>query len=176
MTMSDTLIVISLIAGFGTALTAAGLLFHALMPSWVKRAEQRARTAPAKSVALGVILGLVLFAAAVALVQHPHAAVKMAGVGLLFTELVFAFAGMAGVARFLGSRLPSPADAERPWKAVIRGWVVLYLASLLPVLGWFVFLPVALLTGFGAALLGLAAPKAPARIAAPSEIRQEVAA
>jgi hypothetical protein len=98
--------------------------------------------------------------------------VRVAGIGLLFTELVFSFAGMAGVARFLGSRLPSPADAERPWKAVIRGWVVLYLASLLPVIGWFVFLPVALLTGFGAALLGLR--RAPIA-AAPAAVKQEAA-
>ena len=173
MTMSDTLIVISLIVGFGTALTAAGLLFHALMPAWVSRAEQRARTSPGKSVSLGICLGLVVFLVAVVLMQNPLAPIKMAGVGVLFAELVFAFAGMAGVARFLGSRLPSPADAERPWKAVIRGWVVLYLASLLPVIGWFVFLPIALLTGFGAALLGLVAPK-PAPVAVPA--KQEAAA
>jgi hypothetical protein len=175
MTMSDTLIVISLIAGFGTALTAAGLFFHALMPSWVARAEQRARSSTGKSVSLGICLGLVVFFVAVVLMQNPLTPLKIAGIGLLFTELVFAFAGTAGVARFLGSRLPSPADAERPWKAVIRGWVVLYLASLLPVIGWFVFLPVALLTGFGAALLGLVTPK-PAPAPAPAPAKQEAAA
>jgi hypothetical protein len=173
MTMSDTLIVISLIAGFGTALTAAGLLFHALLPAWVARAEGRARTSTGASVALGVVLGLVLFVLAVALLQAPAPALRIAGLALLFTELVFSFAGTAGVARFLGSRLPSPADAERPWKAVVRGWVVLYLASLLPILGWFVFLPVALLTGFGAALLGL--KEAPIAVQAAAANREAAA-
>jgi hypothetical protein len=69
--------------------------------------------------------------------------------------LGFALCGSAGVALAIGEGLPSPADAERPWKAIIRGWVVLSLASLLPVLGWFFVLPIALLMGFGAALVSL---------------------
>ena len=57
---------------------------------------------------------------------------------------------MAGLATVVGERLPSPADAQCPWKATIRGGIVLELSYLLPFLGWFVLLPVSIIIGAGA--------------------------
>lgn len=168
MTMSDTIMAISLIGGFGICLTAIGLLFHALFPGWTSRAETRLRSRPYVSLFVGVPLGAGAFFLAVLLMQAPHPAIKIVGAGGLLAFLVFAFAGTAGLARFIGSRLPSPADLDRPWKAVVRGWVVLYLASLLPVFGWFVFLPLALLSGFGGALMSVRRPAPPPCVERPA--------
>ena len=55
----------------------------------------------------------------------------------------------------IGERLASPADAARPWKATLRGGIVLELSYLLPVLGWFVILPLSIIIGCGAATLSL---------------------
>ncbi len=161
MTMSDTIMVISLIAGFGICLTSIGLLCHALFPKWTVRSEARLRTRPYSTMAVGVFVGLAVFFLGVALLNAPHPAIKVVGGAVILSVLLFSFAGCAGLSRFVGSRLPSPADAERPWKAVIRGWVVIYLAALLPIFGWFVFLPLALLSGVGAALLSMRQPAAP---------------
>jgi uncharacterized membrane protein len=178
MTMSDTLIVISLIVGFGTALTSAGLLFQALFPGWVARAEERARGGPVTTVIAGVASGLLVFLVAAVLLNAPNGLVKFAGLLVLLSELVVAFAGTAAVARIVGARLPSSADRDRPWMPMVRGWVVIYLASLLPILGWFVFLPLALLSGFGAALRGIARPKPapPPPAPAPAREKEEVLA
>ncbi len=176
MTMSDTMITISLIAGFGISLASMGLLWSALAPAWVGRCEERFRTAPGRTLAAGLVLGGLPFVASLALLNAPAAGAKFAGLALLLSLVAVALAGAAGLARHLGRRLPSPADADRPWKAVIRGWAVLYLAALLPILGWFVLLPLALLSGVGAAVLSAVRPAtAPAAAPVPAA-KGEVAA
>jgi hypothetical protein len=101
-----------------------------------------------------VILGGILAVVGIAVAQA-------GGPGGFFGAIVlsslfgFALVGSAGVMHCVGSGLPSPVDETRPWKAIIRGWVVVSLASLTPVFGWFIVLPVALFMGFGAAVLGL---------------------
>jgi hypothetical protein len=67
----------------------------------------------------------------------------------------FASTGIAGLTTSIGMKLPSPADRDRPWQATIRGSVVLELAFLLPILGWFIILPSALIIGSGCALRSL---------------------
>lgn len=154
MTMSTVFSIIAVILGFALSMTATALLASALFPHWVARSRNCVQTRPKRTFLTGLILGgsCILVAAAF----------SQGGGPLGFFGAVFAAAtlgvtlcGSAGVAQAIGAGLPSPADAERPWQAVIRGWTVLFLASLLPILGWFLILPAALLMGFGAAALGL---------------------
>ena len=76
-------------------------------------------------------------------------------VALSSLYFVYASAGMAGLATCIGLRLTSPADSERPWRATLRGGIVLELAYLLPILGWFLILPVSIIAGSGAVSLAL---------------------
>ena len=171
MTMSDTIMVISIILGLGISLTSIGLLFAALFPAWVARGEGRLRAMPVRTTMVGLVLGGTGTIVSVVLMNAPVAAAKLVGLFGFFAVLLVCFVGAAGLARFIGSRLPSPEDAARPWKAVIRGWAVLYLASVLPVIGWFLFLPLALFAGFGAAVLGMFAPQAaPLPVAKPEVV------
>jgi hypothetical protein len=154
MTMSTVFSIVSVIIGFALSMTATALLASALFPRWVARSRERVRRKPIRTFLIGLVLGgiCILISGATSSGGGPLGfigAILMAGI------LGFALCGSAGVALAIGEGLPSPADAERPWKAIIRGWVVLSLASLLPVLGWFFVLPIALLMGFGAALLSL---------------------
>jgi hypothetical protein len=70
-------------------------------------------------------------------------------VGDICLFVTYASAGVAGLATVVGERLPSPADAQCPWKATIRGGVILELSYLLPILGWFVLLPASIIIGAG---------------------------
>lgn len=69
---------------------------------------------------------------------------------ILASFLFYSNIGVAGLATMLGRKLPSPADLERPWKGTVRGGIVLELAFLLPLLGWFFILPISLIIGAGA--------------------------
>jgi hypothetical protein len=45
--------------------------------------------------------------------------------------------------------LPAPDDERQPWRRVLRGGAVLGLTFVLPLIGWFLVLPVSLLMGVG---------------------------
>jgi len=66
-----------------------------------------------------------------------------------------AHTGVSGLATSIGRRLASPLDEQNAWRSTLRGGVVLELAYLLPLLGWFVILPASIIIGSGAANLGL---------------------
>jgi hypothetical protein len=55
----------------------------------------------------------------------------------------------------IGERLASSIDIGQPWRATLRGGVAMELAYLLPILGWFVILPVTMTIGCGASLIAL---------------------
>jgi hypothetical protein len=154
MTMSTLFSIVSVILGFGLAMTATSLLATALFPGWTERARQRAGRTPIRTFFVGLSLGGVLVLVGITIAQS-------GGPGGFFGAIVLSgifgvtLVGNAGVMHQIGSGLPSPVDDTRPWKAIIRGWVVVFLASLTPVFGWFIVLPVALCMGFGAAVLGL---------------------
>jgi len=154
MTMSTVFSIVSVITGFALSMTATALLASALFPRWVARSRERVRRKPVRTFLIGLVVGglCALISGATSSGGGP---LGFIGAILMAGTLGFALCGSAGVALAIGEGLPSPADAERPWKAIIRGWVVLSLASLLPVLGWFFVLPIALLMGFGAALVSL---------------------
>jgi hypothetical protein len=69
--------------------------------------------------------------------------------------VLHASAGVSGFATCIGRRLRSPADDARPWRATLRGGIVLELSYLLPVAGWFVILPISTIIGSGASALSL---------------------
>lgn len=160
MTMSTLFSIISVIAGFGLSMTATALLAAALFPGWVARARQCVSRMPVRTFMLGLLLGAILLTIGVAMMQA-GGPVGFAGAVVAAGTFGLALCGSAGVAMSIGAALRSPADDERPGKAIIRGWVVLFLASLTPILGWFFLLPIALLMGLGAAVLGLLRPGAP---------------
>jgi len=71
--------------------------------------------------------------------------------------------GLGTVSRFVGERMPSPADLGRPWRATLRGGVTCSLAFVAPFVGWFFILPAAIVMGTGAVVLSAFAPaRAPA--------------
>lgn len=170
MTMSTVFSIVSVITGFALSMTATALLASALFPRWVARSRERVRRKPVRTFLIGLVAGGIcaLISGATSSGGGP---LGFIGAILMAGTLGFVLCGSAGVALAIGEGLPSPADAERPWKAIIRGWVVLSLASLLPVLGWFFVLPIALLMGFGAALVSLFQrdpPRSPVRPSVPN--------
>jgi len=67
--------------------------------------------------------------------------------------------GSAGLARLIGQRLNSPQDAQQPWKRTYRGSIVLAITFVFPMVGWFLVLPLTLLSGFGAVMISFAGRK-----------------
>src|SRR3954447_15082870 len=141
------------IAGFLLSLQGVWLVCLAMWPRRVARAAERCERNGIKSFFIGLLLtGFAVLAIAL-LGSRLGTAGQLAGwsIGLLY--LVYSGVGTAGLVTHLGKRLSSPADADRPWKATIRGGVALELAYLVPILGWFGLLPLSMIIGAGAVTL-----------------------
>ncbi len=158
MLMADTMAIVFVVLGFLLALPGLWLVCRALWPGVVERSRARCEARPIVSFLVGaaLTLGAILVSAVVGKVAGGAGQIAAFAISSLFA--MFAHTGVAGLASHLGRRLPSPADAGRPWRETLRGGVVLELSYLVPILGWFVILPVSIVLGAGAAALAIVLP------------------
>jgi hypothetical protein len=82
-----------------------------------------------------------------------NGAAKLVGALVLSVPILLALGGSGGFALRIGAGLALPLDEQAPWRRVLRGGTVLALCFLLPLVGWFLVLPWALVSGVGAAIL-----------------------
>jgi hypothetical protein len=149
-------------AVFGTML-ALGIAFPGLLtgswllfPEAVGRAGTRITTTPFRSFFFGVA-GVLLTAILVAILNAmPFGLAKLLAVLLAFSAFGVATLGAAGLAVRLGDRLRDHASPSMSRAgAVVRGAVVLEMAAVFPLVGWFLVIPGVLLMGFGAGIFAL---------------------
>mgnify|MGYP000222537051 CR=1 FL=1 len=152
MLMADTLAIFLVVIGFLIALPALWLLCRGLWPQAVTNTTDDCARGLLKPFLVGIPISLMAFFAATAASNAFGSVGGLITVSIICLFVFYASVGIAGLTTAIGQRLPSPADADRPWQATIRGSVVLELAFLLPILGWFIILPAALIIGSGSAL------------------------
>lgn len=163
MTMADVLTVVFLFVGLFLALPSYWLLARSLWPRLHEGTARAYREIPVRTgfVGLGATLAMVAVGAVLGKVAP--------ALGLFFAGgcLGLALAGAGGLATRIGEGLRAPADDGRDWRLTLKGGVSLELAFLIPVLGWFLILPIALVSGVGAAAVALVrrAPEAVAHAA-----------
>lgn len=131
-------------------LTAWWLLF----PSTVERARVRLDRTPWQSFWLGGVVLAALLIPTVILLALPFGPAKFLGWILIALTLAFSGLGAAGLAARFGEQVGrlSPASGLG---AFVRGAVILELASFFPVIGWFIFFPLATVATLGAAAFAL---------------------
>ena len=164
------------VAGFLAALISFQLLLQAVFPKWAEGAVDALRRRTLASALVGaaaLLVTTVLAVVALTVFGKLGGPGKFAN-GLIVAALAFPVTmGLGAVSRFVGERMPSPADAGRPWRATLRGGVTCALAFVTPLVGWFVVLPAAVATGFGAMALAAFASKpaaaTPTRTPEPTE-------
>jgi hypothetical protein len=163
MIMADVLTWFLIIVGSLMVFIAHWLGAFALFPALVEGCSERYGRRPVAATLLGlVVLVPTLVAATLITKKFAHPVIGTLVVALLSIPTLLAMLGSAGLALRIGAGLRSQSDTEQPWRRVLRGGTVLSLVFVLPVLGWFVMLPWALASGFGAALMTLLAERRPA--------------
>jgi hypothetical protein len=155
MLMADTMSIFFVILGMMLALPGLWLLCRGLWPETVAAAADRCDKRLWSSFLAGVPITIMMIVVTVLLFNVLGPVGKIAGLGVVCLYMLQAHTGVAGLATSIGRRLATPHDQQRPWRSTLRGGVVLELAYLLPILGWFVILPVSIIIGAGAANLSL---------------------
>jgi hypothetical protein len=174
MLMADVAVWTALFVGLMVVLPAVWLLFGALWPSAVQRAQERIPRKPASTffIGLGVSLLFTILVGVLGQASLAPPALIVASFGLGWSLL-----GVSALARHVGTRLSSPGDPA--WKPHLRGGIVLALSFLVPFLGWMLVFPIAIVLGAGAATTAVfrrkPAPE-PAPAPRPEPAKEEVLA
>lgn len=173
MIMADILKIFLLTLGILIVYVSYWLLSEALFPKFVERAS-RFYLKPVKISLLGLVVAIVPMLMGAQMANLPNPLLKIIGITLLVLPGLLGLVGSAGLTLRIGLGLPSPLDAEQPWRRVLRGGVLLAFSFLLPVIGWVVIPVWVLASGLGAFILSLReqsherrmqAPPAPAEFA-----------
>ena len=154
MIMADILKIFLVIVGILTMYVSYWLVAHALFPNVVDNARLQYGK-PVRITFLGLVVGVVPFIAGAAISKLPQPPLKLIGVILMAIPILLGLVGSAGLVLRIGAGLPSPLDAQQPWRRVLRGGILFSLTFLLPFFGWFVIPIWALISGLGAFVLGV---------------------
>jgi hypothetical protein len=154
MLMADTMAVFFVILGLLLAFPGLWLLCRGLWPQTVAVSDVVCRIGLLKPFLIGLPATIAMIGAAAAL-SNLGPPGKVTAVAIVCFYLIIANAGVAGLVTMIGQRLSSTADVGEEWREVVRGGIALELSYLLPILGWFVILPVSMTIGCGACLIAL---------------------
>lgn len=149
-TTANVLVWLFIALGFFLMFVSYWLASAALFPAHVARCAEQFRR-PVVTTLIGLLLAVAPIAAGTGVLNAAPAALKWIGLLLIAAPLLAGLVGSAGLARRIGVGLPTPHDATQPWRAVLRGGVVLALTFLLPILGQLLVIPLVLTAGTGAA-------------------------
>lgn len=159
--LSSTIFVVTAVVGLGLTMGAFALLMSSLFPKAVDRAEQDFRAKPVASVLVGALVLMCAFGVVAVLVAVPSPAIRALGIIAGACVFVASITGLAGIASHLGVALA--AEGAPRFTRIRRGMTVLELSMMLPIVGWFFVLPLALAASMGVVARGLFArsPRAP---------------
>lgn len=156
MTIGDVLAAIAAILAVGGAWIATLILTALAFPSRTARAHDSLLASPGACLARGA--GITLAVALCALtVGHGHTGPTRLVSGALWACLgMLAAIGSAGIVQLLGERITDIGARMSPFSCLTRGAIVYVAAGFLPIVGWLLIAPIALLlsVGSGAATLG----------------------
>ena len=135
--------------------TWTGLLVSTafLLPGSTSRAEQLLTRAPWWCVLRGLGMALLLVIGLAAAGAGPFV-VKLFGFGILVFVGAIMAVGSAGLVQTIGRR-GAPEGTAPTFNMLVRGSLVFSLALGFPVVGWFVFAPIALILAAGAGIVAV---------------------
>jgi len=155
MTTANVLQVLLLILGVMLVFQAYWLAGTALFPRLVGSARDRYKK-PFRTTLIGLVVVVPgFFLGFMVLGQASQPVFKGIGFVVGSLPLLAGMIGSAGLCQLIGSGLPAPGDQSQNWRRVWRGGWVLNFCYLLPFAGWFVILPLGIISGCGAFVTSL---------------------
>jgi hypothetical protein len=156
MTIGDVLAVIATLTGVGVTswalLVTCGLLF----PHKVIAARNSAQAHVKGNIALGAVV-LLPGLTSLPMLGSGLPMVKLLGAIILLSLLSLVAIGASGLGRLAGEAILGMDSRLGEYPAFIRGSAFLVAASMLPILGWFVFGPCVILASLGSGIRAMTA-------------------
>ena len=147
MLFADTMAIFFVILGLLLAFTSLWLLCRAL---WTEQVMRSSEMVGLKSFFIGIPITAIAVVIVIVVGKLPASFGQIGGVLTFSALFLYAQIGVSGLATQIGNRLPSPADKDKAWRPTLRGSIILALSWLLPLVGWFLIIPVSVIHGAGA--------------------------
>lgn len=161
--------VLAVVAGIISACAALSLLLAGMALLFGRRAAAARETlerTPGRSLLLGAALALTAGAVALVLLNLPSGLLKLIGWALLLGLFFVSALGGSGLALLVGERVREKAPDLSAYGALTRGAMLVVVAGLVPLLGWFLLMPLTLLATLGAGAQALLRRPRPAPVPA----------
>lgn len=156
MLFADTMAIFFVIIGLLMAFPSLWLLCRAL---WTEQVMRSSEMVGLKSFFIGIPITAVAVVIVIVVGKLPASFGQIGGVLAFSALFLYAQIGVSGLATHIGNRLPSLADKDKVWRPTLRGSIILALSWLLPLVGWFLIIPVSVIQGAGATTRSLFAKK-----------------
>lgn len=143
MLFSTVSIYLAIALAFVIGLPALWMIQRGLWPESFDKKLAVAQTSLVKSVLMGLVPVLIV---SLLLALMAKRLGPIPGLLLSATILAWGFAGAAGIASLIGLRLWPNSE---PWRQTRNGGLALVCCSLLPLVGWFLLLPLIAVLGIG---------------------------
>ena len=166
-TIGDVLAVIGSVIALVVSLWALVIAVSVLFGERTARARERLEQSPRKVTVLGAAIAMVLGVLVAALLHQPNGFLKLVGWVIWLLWLIAVAIGFSGLSALVGQRLTRLEPSLTPYGALSRGALFCILATLVPILGWFVVAPLMSFASLGAGVEAVFA-RVPA-VAAPSQ-------
>jgi len=167
--MANVLTVVWFVIGWAAMQTCLGVWLALMLPNRVERARERVEKAPKSTFFAGAAFWIVSAFVAVAMIQNGRPGpVQLLGWISAGPMLAASAIGGAAFAQILSERIRERSPQTSPLSALAIGALCTALSGLLPVIGWFVFLPLVGFISIGAGLSGLFARKGGRKEVAPA--------
>jgi hypothetical protein len=159
-------IVIALIVSATSSMVWVALM----LPNRVEEARRRIETRPVASFFLGLLAAAITIAITASLVGNGRPApLQILGWLLAGPTLAGWVIGGAAFARIISGRLSGQLRGGSPFLALVSGALCTSLCGVLPVIGWFVFLPLVGFISIGAGVPAIFARRRSTDLAGPGE-------
>lgn len=153
MGIGDSITLVSCLAGLMAALPAFLVFLNLVFSRTTYRASRRLDKGAILPFFVGLIPAIFLGVPVVGMISM-GSVFQLLGVLGLLALLMWAFTGLAAIARLAGGRISSFTDQpDRPLAEIVVGSVVLSFAIAFPLIGWLLILPFGLIVGTGATIL-----------------------
>lgn len=151
MIMADVFKILFLILGMLMCTVSYWLVFAALFPRGVAHTQQSIVSHPWRVLLRGALLGLPLTLLGMALAANGAGPLKLLGAICLMSVTLIALFGSTGLVRQVGLGLSGENGPRHDGALVLKGGAAIAIACVLPLVGWFMVIPLVLIAGFGAA-------------------------
>jgi hypothetical protein len=150
MIMADILAVLSGLILIGLAFPSLIILLSLIFPQAVENARELIGEKPKRLLLKGAFTFIIIFVCLIILGNASVGPLKLIGLILILTGFSFSMIGGAGLVKQLSWRYKEISGSDQPLKNIIISSLMLELATALPIVGWFVVLPLSFLIMLGA--------------------------